>query len=393
MHNADNYTLRNYGQMINDTARTEPFIEALRQAIVPGKSVVLDIGTSFGFFAFMACKLGAAKVFAVEPDYAIEAAKLCSENSSYSDRITWIRGLSTKIDLPEKVDVVVADLHGTLPFYNSNIASMIDARTRHLKPGGHIISMRDRLLAVPASAMEEYESVDAPWAHNPHDIDFSAARKFVVNDWWRARPDVVPGKNLLSAPRQWGEIDYRKVDNLNVDGDVEWDVERAGTLHGLYVWFDGDMAEGLGYSNAPTLPELVYGRAFFPMEHPVAVNVGDRISSRISAILIDGKYVYRWDTGICDSQGNSKARYKQSTFKSRPLNLKAVHNMAADNRLPLNESGQIAKVVIQSLSELKSLAEIANQLTEQFPKRFANATSALQHVSYLAGKFTDVLGE
>ena len=112
MHNADNYTLRHYGQMINDTARTEPFIEALRQAIVPGKSDVLDIGTSFGFFAFMACKLGAAKVFAVEPDNAIEAAKLCAKNSPYSDRITWIQGLSTKIDLPEKVDIVIADLHG-----------------------------------------------------------------------------------------------------------------------------------------------------------------------------------------------------------------------------------------------------------------------------------------
>ncbi len=391
MHNADNYSLRNYGQMINDTTRTEPFVEALRRAIVPGQSVVLDIGTSFGFFSFIACQLGARKVYAIERDDAIEVAKLCAKGSAYEDRITWIQGLSTKIELPEKVDIVIADLHGTLPFYNSNIASMIDARERHLKPGGQIISMRDRLFAVPAQAHEEYESVDSPWQKNPHGIDFSAGGNFVVNDWWRARPDVVPEANLLSSPQQWGEIDYRKVDSQNLDGQLAWTIEREGILHGLYLWFDGDVAEGLGYSNAPTLPELVYGRAFFPMEHAATVNVGDKVTCRISATVIDDRYIFRWDTLIYDARGTTKAQFRQTTFKSRPLRAEDLQTIAEDNCPTLNEDGLIAQVVLAAIAESKSLRQIAERIVELYPKRFGTITSALNHVSELSVMFTGKL--
>ena len=289
--------------------------------------------------------------------------------------------------IPEKVDVVIGYLHGTLPFYNSNIASMIDARKRHLKPGGSIISMRDRILAVPAYAPEEYEAVDAPWQNNPYGIDFSVGRSFVVNDWWRAKVDAVASENLLSSPQTWGEIDYRHVESQNLDGNMQWHIERAGIVHGLYVWFDGETAEGIAYSNAPTLPELVYGRAFFPMEYPVVVNVGDLIATRMSATLIDHKFVYRWDTRISDIKGNTKANFKQSTFKSRPITPKDLQTLAEDNCPALNEDGLIAKMVLKALAESKSLGQIAKLITEQFPLRFSNKTFALHHVIRLATKF------
>ncbi len=388
MYNADNYTLRNYGHMVNADARTKPLIAALKAAIVPGESIVLDIGTGIGFFSFMACRLGAKKVYAIEPDNAIEIARLSADNFEYKERIIWIQGLSTKIELPEKADVVIGDLHGTLPFYNSNISSMIDARKRHLKPGGHIISMRDRLLAVPAFAPSEYEDVDAPWFNNPYDIDFSTCGKFVVNDWWRARPDVVPVEHLLSSPRQWGEIDYRTIESPNIDGRVEWAIERAGTIHGLYVWFDGDVADGLGYSNAPDLPELLYGRAFFPMQKPVQVAVGDKVETRISATLIDNHFVYRWDTRITDVIGNIKAQYKQSTFKARPLRPDALQALSEDYCPAINEAGMIAQVVLTALEQSRSLGQIADMVAKQFPQRFSNKTAALNHVSGLLRKFS-----
>lgn len=374
--------------MVNDTVRTEPFVEALKRAIVPGESTVLDIGTSFGFFSFIACKLGARKVYAIEPDDAIEVARLVAKESPYKDQIVWIQDLSTKIDLPEKVDIVIGDLHGTLPFYNSNIASMMDARKRHLKPGGHMMPMRDRLFAVPAYAPEEYKDLDSPWQSNVYSLDFSAGRSFVANDSWRAKSTAIAPENLLSPPQSWGEIDYRNVESENLDGTLEWVVEKAGLLHGLYIWFDGDTAEGLGYSNAPTLPELVYGRAFHPMMHPVEVSIGDKISARISVTLISGKYVYRWDTSILDNSGNVKAQFKQSTFKARPLRPDALNMLSEDYSPAINESGLIAQTVLTALEQSRSLGQIADLVSSLFPQRFPNKTAALNHITGLVLKFS-----
>lgn len=387
---ADVYSLRNYGQMVNDITRTAPFIAALEQAIIPGKSVVLDIGTSFGFFSFIACQLGAARVYAIESNDSIEIAKLCAKGSPYADRITWISGLSTKIDLPEKVDIVIADLHGTLPFYDSNIASMMDARKRFLKPDGCIIPMRDRLYAIPAQAFEEYEAVYSPWKTNTHGLDFSAGKSFVVNDWWRARSDVVPEANFLSSPQLWGEIDYNTVESQNMDGEMSWVVERKGILHGFYVWFDGQTANGTGYSNAPNLPELVYGRAFFPLEEAISVDIGDTLAARISASFVDGSNVYRWDTRIGDAQGKPKASFKQSTFKSRPLRIGDLKSVAADTVTTLSEDGKIAREVLAAMSESKSLAQIAEIIVHRYPHRFNSSATAINHASYLVRKFGEI---
>ena len=60
-----------YGDLIADEARTRPYVEALRQAVTAG-SVVLDLGAgAIAFFAILACRFGARRVFAIEVDDAI----------------------------------------------------------------------------------------------------------------------------------------------------------------------------------------------------------------------------------------------------------------------------------------------------------------------------------
>ena len=52
--------------MINDRPRNEFYRECLRRAIVPGQSIVLEIGTGSGLLAMLAARLGAKKVVAIE---------------------------------------------------------------------------------------------------------------------------------------------------------------------------------------------------------------------------------------------------------------------------------------------------------------------------------------
>ena len=154
-HQFRDYSVTAYGRMIEDQRRTGPFVDALRQAVRPG-SVVLDIGTGTGIFAFLACRFGAERVYAVEADAAaLDMAKRCAASVPGSERITWLQGLTTRMDLPERADIVVGDLHGTLPFFKGNIESLMDARKRHLKPGGRMLPSRDHLFAVPAHAFDD----------------------------------------------------------------------------------------------------------------------------------------------------------------------------------------------------------------------------------------------
>jgi protein arginine N-methyltransferase 1 len=386
MHTLDGYTIKDYGRMILDERRTEPFVQALLRAVTPG-CTVLDIGTSTGYFAFLALQAGAARVYAVEPDEAIEVARRCASTLPGAERIHWIQGMTTELDLPEQVDVVIGDLHGVLPFYNANIASMIDARKRHLKPGGQIIPAQDRMFLVPANAPEEYQNLEEPWVRNSHGLDLSAARQYVANSWWRVNGKPVADERLLAPAASWGSIDYRTVEHVDLEDTLAFTIERADTLHGYYVWFDGEMAEGLGYSNAPNLPELVYGRGFMPLEQAVDVVPGDKVEVRIGARVVGGDYVFRWDTRVIGAGGAVKGEFRQSTFRSRVIIPGQLRKAAVDYVPTLNAEGEVMRFLLANLGQGKSVNDIAAALAGAFPGKFATAESALRETVRVTQKY------
>jgi type I protein arginine methyltransferase len=374
MHTFDGYSIKDYGEMVIDPIRTQAFVTALSDAIT-ADSVVLEIGTGAGFFALLACKLGAKKVYAVEPDSAIEVGKLCVKNNPGSERITWLQGLSTEIDLPEKVDIVIGDLHGTMPFYNFNILSMHDAVTRHLKPGGIIMPRRDVLHAVPIESPEDYKCIEKPWANDVHGLDLSAGRSFLVNTWWR-RP-VSDKVNMLAVPQRLGEVNYCTVASPNLDGQCDWLMSTDGIVHGLSIWFDGDIGPNAGYSNAPNLPGLVYGNAFFPLERALAVKKGERLLTKFSAKLIGSEYVYSWISEHFSSEGKPLARFKQSSFNSRPISQKKLAFSSPDFIPELNQSGEVTLQVLQAAKQKVKIGEIAEKLFAEFSGQFDNPGQAM----------------
>src|SRR5690349_9070488 len=132
------YSLHFYGEMMADTGRVEPYIEALRQRVGPD-SVVLDLGCGPGLFALLACKFGARRVFAVEPDNTINIAREAAAANGFANRIEFFQNLSTEITLPEPATIIVSDLRGVLPWFQQHLPSIIDARQRLLSPGGVLI--------------------------------------------------------------------------------------------------------------------------------------------------------------------------------------------------------------------------------------------------------------
>jgi protein arginine N-methyltransferase 1 len=310
------YSVGDYGDMIADKVRMDAFAYALKKHVGPD-SVVLDIGTGTGIHALLACKFGARKVYAIEPNSAIHLARELALENGFADRIEFIQGLSTHISLPEKADVIVSDLRGVLPLYGGNIPAIIDARERHLAPGGVLIPKRDTLWVSLIESSKIYDELTAPWDH-PYGLSMSSARQIVLNDWREEETDFFSTRNLLTQPQVWTVLDYSSVESPDIgSSSVSLKATRDGTAHGLLLWFDGEIADGIFIKNGPQAERVakVYGCGFFPLLEPVAIDEGDTIILDIRADLVEDQYDWHWHTRIHSGEipGAIKAEYEQST--------------------------------------------------------------------------------
>lgn len=385
MYMPTGYSLANYGRMIAAGPRMEAYILALKQVMRPGDTL-LDIGAGAGIFSLLACQLGAGHVHAVEPNDAIKVARKIAAANGYADRITFHQAVSTAISLPSPADVIISDLRGILPLLEHHITSIVDARTRLLAPGGQLIPQCDTLWVTLIENAELYRFYEDPWVQNNYGLDMRDGKRLVFNTWRKTKAEP---EHLLTPPQCWATLDYRTITEADVKGELSWELEYAGTAHGLLVWFDAELADGISFSNAPAQPELVYGQGFFPFEEPIPLSEGERITVQFVANLVGNEYIWRWDTDVFAATNPSRPRIslRQSTFFSSLLPLDRLRKRG-DQFIPsLSDEGQIDLMILNLMSEEMPLAMIARQLAERFPSRFFSWKDALAHVSNLSEKY------
>jgi protein arginine N-methyltransferase 1 len=376
---AETYTLRGHGSMIADPVRMDAYQAALERVVRPG-CVVLDIGTGTGLMALMACRLGARRVYAVDPGDSVHLARAVTRASGYADRIEFIQDLSTRVSLPERADVVVSDLRGVLPLFQQHLPSIADARDRLLAPGGVLVGRADTLYAAPVEAQEDHRAITAPWDEHGRGFDLSVPRRAALNTWGKVR---VPPDQLLGEPRVWAVLDYGTVRETDVCATLEWTVRRAGTLHGIAAWFHADLAQDVSFSTGLDAPETVYGTAFFPLLEPVAVDAGDTVQVELQARLLGKDYVWVWNTHV-EAPGGVRARFRQSTFLSQPALPVDLFKRAHDFRPLLGQQGRMDAQVLGMMDGGATLEQIARALLQGFPDRFHSWEEALSHAGGLS---------
>jgi protein arginine N-methyltransferase 1 len=300
------YSLHFYGEMIANAPRVEPYVEALRRSVTPD-SVVLDLGCGQGLFALLACRFGARRVYAVEPDNAINIAREAAVANGCAERIEFFQSTSTEVTFDEGATIIISDLRGVLPWFQRHIPSIVDARERLLAPGGVLIPRRDILWAAVVEAPEQYEKLVGPWRNRLYDVDLSAGVSNITNTWRKTR---IKADELLTEATCWATVDYHEIGSADTSAEIAFRVGRSGVAHGIAVWFDAELADGIGFSNRPGAPELIYGNGFFPFPQPVTVREGERVEVKLRADLVRDDYVWTWDTDFADQ----KIGFRQSTF-------------------------------------------------------------------------------
>jgi type I protein arginine methyltransferase len=369
------YSLSGYGEMIADRIRIEAFSKALRTVIRPG-AVVMDIGTGPGILAVMACQLGASRVYAIEPSEIIQVARDIAAANNCAEKIVFLEDLSTRVTIPVLADVIVSDLRGILPLYGRHIPSIVDARRRFLASGGTLIARKDRIRAAVADAPEVYSKIVDAWDRNALGQDLGMARRKVLNEFRKAR---VALDQLLTAPQIWATLDHTTIESPDVRGTLQWKAERNGTGHGMLVWFEMELADGVALSSGPASPETVYGSAFFPWLEPVPLSAGQKVCVDLDAKLLEKDYFWRWTTQIESPErpGEIAVRFEQSQLQGSLLSLARIHKSASTYVPQLSREGLIRRRALELMDGKTSLESIARRLTAEFPDRFTRWQQAL----------------
>ena len=377
------YSLDQFATMFSDKVRMEAYSAAIAKAVRPGDAVV-DLGCGPGIFAMLACKAGARRVYAIDTNGVVDFGRHLAAANGFAERIHFLRGDSRQIHLPERVNVIVADVRGVLPLFSHAIGTLEDARDRFLAEGGRLLPARDTLFAAIVELPEPYEHIAHAWKAVPQ-LDLSSGLPLVLNAIYRHQ--LKPGQ-VVSEPRPWHVLDYATGAKTTAQARLDLPITRNAVGHGIGIWFETQLIDNIGYSTGPDSGETVYGHIFLPWLEPVALREGEICSVDLQAHLVGNDYIWQWETNLPAVDGREQIRFRQSTFYGSLFPPSLLRKRTMDFVPVLNEAGQAERWMLQAMDGKRPLEDIAAEAARLFPHVYRRAEDAFNEAAEIAEKFS-----
>ena len=354
--------------MALDTVRNEAYGRALRSVIRPD-SVVLDLGAGTGIHGLMAARLGARRVYLVEPEDILTVAEEIAQSNGLSDRMTFLQGRIEDVDVPERVDVIVSVLTGNFLLTEDLLGALFHARDRVLKPGGVLIPAAATMEAAPVSAEAVHAQAIAAWSVPQQGIDMGGARAYAANSIFY-RSDPLRNVPMLAAPRVLHRIDFAQATDEPVRVQATYDISVSGVCHGWVGWCNMQLGDEW-LSTSPHAAAMHWSQAFLPLDPPLAVECGDRVTFGLSRAPHGD-----WTWTVEAPAGTRR----HSTLLEMPLTAGHVRQATVDYAPSLNPAGKAAMYVLAHCDGRQSINEIADGLQHAFPGRYGSRDEAIRFV-------------
>lgn len=300
-------SIDDHHRFLDDPARLDAFSRAIAEVVRPG-DVVADLGSGTGILALLACRAGASRVYAVEKTGMSAFVGQIAADNGFGERVTVLRGHSRDVSLPERVDVVVSDMIGSIGFMKGTAAALADVRTRWLKPGGRQIPEVSVTWIAPVEQHDWYTHVSF-WSTPVAGLDMSALRQPAANTHY---PHFFEPGDFLAPGAPVAQCDYRERCPDLVRGSASFRIERSGTLHGIAGWSTAQLSPSVTLTNAPGAPDCNRRRhGFLPIDRPVLVEAGDTIEAEL--VIRPWDFVIVW-TVRCRRGSEILGEFRQSTL-------------------------------------------------------------------------------
>lgn len=377
------YDFVSYCGMLTDKARLDAYTGSLRETIGPD-SVVLDLGAGTGIFSVISCLLGAKKVYAVEVNPLIRLVEETAREKGFGDRLVVIQKHSSEVELEEKANLLVSDIHGGLPLFESGLETIIDVRERLLADDAVLLPESETVYFAVSQSEEIYERNVSVYLREYEGFSLPASKRMVTNRWFNDRSD---DELLLTTPAEFADIDHRTNDRTSFAAAMSWEVERSGTAHGYRGWFVSRLPGGFSVANDISSKRSAYAAPFFPLASPVDVIEGDVIEAKINAVYEDGGYLWSWQTRVLERGGSVKAEFAQSLIASMIPDPKSALRKSEFYAPKRDLQGEIAAYILSRMNGENLSGDIADDVMAKFPGSFRTVDKAAEHVYTLTEKY------
>jgi amino acid adenylation domain-containing protein len=220
-----------YYAMTHDELRNESYKAAISKLVKD--KIVVDVGTGKDAILSRFCvAAGAKKVYAIETmDESFELARTLIKDLGLEDKITLIHSDSARAQLPEKVDVCVSEIIGTIGGSEGTVPILNDAR-RLLKEDG---------VMIPHRCVTKIAAVQLPeeMANNPHFSELSGHYVPKIFDQVGQEFDVrlciknFPVSNVISNAEIFEDLNFSRYANPEYDLEATLTITKSARLDGF----------------------------------------------------------------------------------------------------------------------------------------------------------------
>lgn len=245
-----------HARMLHDVQRVDAYVRALREVVKPG-DVVIDLGTGSGVLAVVAAQAGARRVYAIEETSIADVAEQVFVRNGVADRVQLVRGHSTRIDLPERADVLVTETLGDDPLGEGMLLWIDDAHKRLLVPGARLIpsevTIIGQLVDIESGWLPTLdEEATARWK-DAYGVELDALLDLHRGATTSALQPASAWSSLprCSAPFDLETLDLQQRVAPTSEGRVVVDVLRASRRVGVGLGFRARLAPGIELDVGP----------------------------------------------------------------------------------------------------------------------------------------------
>jgi protein arginine N-methyltransferase 1 len=369
--------LDEHRQMLADSRRLDALDRAVRASVRDG-DVVVDIGSGTGILGLMACRAGAARVYAIDDGGVIAIARAIARANGFADRITFIMEHSLSVALPEQADLVVADQIGHFGFEAGLLEAFSDARARFLKPGGRVMPRRVRLLVAPMESVDIRRRL-AFWSKRPGGFDMSAAGDIARNTGY---PLTFSAAEMLGPSACAGEIDVATPGTGVFGLSATLTASRDGTLDAIGGWFAAELAPGVMMTNAPDAADRINRQhVALPLGEEIPVREGDTLD--VSMRVRPEDHLIRWSVDV----RNGERTIARSTLGGMLLPRETLARTRPEFVPHLTARGLARRTVLELCDGVRTVAEIERAVFERHRELFATPDLAQLFVAEVVTRY------